>query len=114
MDELWYRYEEVRYSAPVDEWGECYGKGRLDVHIRGYKVLKHTAKGVWLDTYGIGKGRFVRLQGRKRYACPTKAEALVSFIARKQAQKRILESRLEDVHDALIKAKYLQVEEHTV
>jgi acetolactate synthase regulatory subunit len=39
--------------------------------------------------------RFVRFDARKRYACPTKREALVSFVARKNRQVSILSSQIE-------------------
>lgn len=109
--EQWYRYEDVRYAAPVYEDEDYHrGQGRLEVRLRAYPVFKHTPKGVWLLDYAMDK-RFVRLEARKRYACPTKHDALVSFIARKQAQQRILQSKLDTVREALVKAKYIQLGE---
>jgi hypothetical protein len=54
---------------------------------------------VWL---GIGRrDRFVLLSGKKRWAYPTKGEAITAFILRKRRQESILESRLKDVRAAL-------------
>lgn len=95
-DEIWYRYEEVRYAAPVDEWDIPMGKGRLELRLLRLPVRRHTPKGVWLET-----GSFVRKQARKRYAYPTEAEAKEAFIARKRAQIRILNAQLEHAREAL-------------
>lgn len=101
----WYRYEEVRYSAGVDEFDNPLGKGHLELHLRELPVIKTTPKGVWIELYGhsirYDSKRFVLLNARKRYACPTKEAALESFIARKQRQERILKSQLDDVYEAL-------------
>jgi hypothetical protein len=109
---VWYRYEEVRYSAGVDEYDNLLpGKGRLELNLHEHRVLKTTLKGVWIELYSWASSpsnkRFVLRDARKRYACPTKDEAMTSFIARKQRQRRILKSQLEDVDDALTLAQWM-------
>ena len=68
-----------------------------DVYLSELLVIRKTLCGVWLELpFGSGK-RFVRKDARKRYACPTKDEAIDSFIARKRRQTRILTVQLNRV-----------------
>ena len=85
---VWYRYHEVR-------WTEY----RLSLIEEQFRVVKETAKGVWLDVYG--RQRFVLQAARKRFACPTRAEALESYRARKRRQVGLLRTRLKLVELAL-------------
>ncbi len=105
MVENWYRYDVIRYAAPLDEWDRPQGIGRVTVQLSTFKVLKVTPKGVWLiETIGIWDcepKRFVLRDARKRFACPTKKEAAESFSARKKRQLRILRAQAKDVERAL-------------
>lgn len=95
----WYRYDDVQYAAPLDEWGEPQGAGEVKVHCTEYPVVRYTLKGAWLD---VGPHlRWVGREARKRFACPTREEAMASFVARKKAQKRILLGQLRRVEKAL-------------
>lgn len=85
--EYWYRYEESRYESGHKVW------------LRGYPVLRATPKGVWL-AIGFGERKFVLLDARKRWACPTEGEARESFIARKRRQIRILAGQLDRARQA--------------
>jgi hypothetical protein len=87
MDTL-YRFHEVRWS-----------ESRLVLVKDEFKVLSKTEHGVWIDVYG--NKRFVNLDARKRYACPTVQEALESFQARKKRQIRILTRQLKQAEAAL-------------
>ena len=98
-DTYFYRYEDVVYASPLDEFDNPTGPGRLEVVRRRYRVVKATPCGVWLDI-----GRFVKTSGRKRFAWPTEAEALVSFQARKQRQLSILRAQASRVERALAMA----------
>lgn len=60
--------------------------------LASYPLIKTTPAGAWIDVYGSKK--FVLLNARKRYACPTVEEALASYHARKQRQARILRHQL--------------------
>lgn len=97
--EVWYRYRDVRYAPPTDEYGDAYGVGRFELVLDSLPVRKRTAKGVWLDWYGTG--RFVLLSSRKQFACSTIEEARRSFRARKQKQAGIYRARLRDAEKAL-------------
>lgn len=106
VDDTWYRYEDQRYAPPLDEWERPCGAGRLAVELREYRVSRVTPKGVWLG--GFYTRRFVLLEANKRFACPTKAEAMTSFLARKEKQAGILSSRLRNVELAIQMGKELE------
>lgn len=91
-DAVYYRYEDVKYAAPVDEWDMPCGEGQLVVVLREFPVLKRTPKGAWVN--GWHGRRFVRDEAHKRYACATKEDAKRSFIARKVRQASIYRARL--------------------
>lgn len=104
--ESWYRYEDIQYAAPVDEFDRPCGKGELLVLLREYPVLRHTPKGVWLAgtgdlRYSHHIDRFVRNDAKKRFACPTIEEAKESFIARKRRQASINHARAERAEEAI-------------
>jgi hypothetical protein len=100
--ECWYRYEEVRYAPSLNEYDEPCGSSRTELQMRHFFVKKHTPKGVWLAYSPDGAPfRFVLKDSRKRFACPTKKEALESYLARKRAQIRIYEARLSGYRKAL-------------
>ena len=96
-----YRYEDVMYAGPVDEYGDNSGPGELRVELREYEVVKTTPKGAWIRRSSIDSKRFVNLQARKKYACPTIEEAAESFRARKNAQIRINQARVVRAQRAL-------------
>jgi hypothetical protein len=100
MTEYWFRYESRRYAAPVDEFDNPIGCGRIEIRVFRYPIVKVTRKGAWLDV-GLSKNRFVLRDGNKRFACPTRQEALQSFVARKLRQISILRAQLSGAEDAL-------------
>lgn len=107
VGDTWYRYDDIRYAAPLDEYENPRGPGRVAVELRSYQIQRVTPKGVWLSRY-FGAPRFVRLSARKRFAYPTPEEALESFMARKTRQLSILRAQAEKVERALAAGKALQ------
>jgi hypothetical protein len=85
--EMFYRYE----VSPTT----------IEVHLvlEEYPVIRRTPKGVWVDD--LVRERFVLLSAVKKFAYPTKEEALESFKARKGRYIRILKNRLERAEAAL-------------
>ncbi|ESY35809.1 hypothetical protein NKK48_01790 [Mesorhizobium sp. C386A] len=75
----WYRYED----------SSAY---HSSIHLRRYRVLRETPKGVWLDDYGLE--RFVLKDAVKRWAYPTIELAQASFLIRKRKQVAHLENYL--------------------
>lgn len=85
---MMYRYEDRMFSE-------------MSVMLVEYAfpILKHTKCGVWIEVFW--QKRFVNLNSRKRYACPTKQEALASYHARKRRQVGILRHQLKRAEAAL-------------
>jgi len=98
MTTHWYRYEDVQFAAMCDEFGHSEGPGTMQLMCHEYRVLKETPCGVWLDLF---QKRFVKRNAKKRFACPTKEEALKSFKRRKEVQIRILQAQLDRAFRAL-------------
>jgi len=91
VGDTWYRFEDKLYAAPLDEFDmprgsariaplDEFGSARMEVACREYIVKKVTEKGVWL---GFGYPflhqdpfRHVLFGSRKKFACPSKEEAL--------------------------------------
>lgn len=97
--EYYYRVEGRRIAhGGIDMMGEWEFSGSYSyaLHLDRYEVLKHTAKGVWIATRGRPLGNpnntnatFVNNHTTKRFALPTKEDALISFIARKEREASI-------------------------
>jgi len=112
--EIWYRYIDVAYSTGYDEYTDRSTGSIIEVELREYEVLRRTPKGAWINASpfrsttsvrGIADEKFVLLSARKRFAHPTKDEAMTSFIARKRAQIRIYEARVKRAKEALLRAE---------
>lgn len=106
-----YRYEDVAVSTGYDEWGYSSGS-RVELYLREYPVLRETPKGVWIslscgEFHALGDQceRFVLLGARRRFACPTREEALDSFLARKRRQLSIHKARIRHVESAIAAAE---------
>jgi len=84
-----YRYEVRSYAPPLDEFDNICGSSRRELVLMKLKVKHVTLKG-----FRLTHGRFVLKDARCRYACPTPEEAWESFQARKKAQIRILEAKI--------------------
>lgn len=107
MSDVLYRYVETHYAAASDDFEYVSGSGSTEVTLRTYRVIRRTPCGVWIeedfgDFHLLGSGpRFVNLTARKRFACPTKAEARESFKARKRRQIKILKAQIARAERAL-------------
>ena len=88
--EIWYRYEDKTYSV-ADEYGDHHHSS-YELREYTFTVVRHTPKGVWLKGWGFEE-TFVCHNWRKKFACPTREEALKSLIARKNREASIHEAR---------------------
>lgn len=88
-DQVWYRYEARHYAPPLDEFDNICREGSRELVLVEYPVLRVTRCGVRLKD-----GRFILKQARKRFACPTKEEAMESYKRRKAVQISILQAQL--------------------
>jgi hypothetical protein len=115
---VYYRYND----DPFDY------ENNIRIILDEYEVLKETKCGVWIKhpkndrfihnvwapTKYIEGKKFIldkycnNIPTNKRFAWPTKNEALISYIARKEKQVAILENQLENAREFLTKAKEMQ------
>ena len=95
---IFYRYDGYDFLR-VEEWD----------------AVKETPCGWWIRPYwGHTDGtddKFILKEARKRYAQPTKEEALISYIARKNWQITHLERQLAKAKEGLAHAKMGLVDE---
>ena len=81
------------------------------VRFHEYDLYKETDKGYWIKyhCFNVNKIRrdckWVSKTSRKRFAYPTKEEALMSFIIRQERRIAILEYNMENCISAVDKAR---------
>lgn len=108
-----YRYTASRVVLSPD----------ISVYAQTYHLLKETPCGYWIGLYSPCKAhleedlknphywkKWVSKMGRKRYAYPTKRQALESFIIRKRRQIGHAENLKQFAESALHKAERLEAE----
>jgi hypothetical protein len=110
-----YRYEVVEYAV-MDSEGEY-----VDSHfpnpkleIREYNLLRETPKGYWIGYGSLGYNKYewkkwVSKTSKKRFAYPTKEEALVNFIKRTEKRLKILDWQLQVCKISLNLAQNLNI-----
>ena len=108
-----YRYEDVSYGI-LNEWEEVAGN-YVKVEERNYEVIKETPCGYWIQLYSFSfdQKKWVSGNAKKRFAYPTKIEAMTSFKARKNSQIKILESQLKKAKQALDLAEGMNIESNS-
>jgi len=101
-----YRYE------PITTWAGT------EVHLCEFVLLKETKHGYWIIPESI-KGslswlwyvesnkKWIPKESKKRYAYPTKEQALVGYIKRSERRIKILKGQLSDTISGVSRAKYL-------
>ena len=107
-----YRYEAIQYAS-VDHDGD-YVMPRIPnpkLVLKTFSVLKETSKGYWIG-YGSltsgklsSQGRWVSKTTKKRFAYPTKKEALDNLIKRTEKRVSILEYQVDTCKSAILIAK---------
>jgi len=111
--EKFYRYEAVSYAS-MDHGGE-YGSipsfPYVKIVLYTYELHKETPKGYWIG-HGYyapnmlrGNSRWVSKAGKKRYAYPTKEEAMTNYIKRTERRVKILKAQLNRAEIGLRNAK---------
>jgi hypothetical protein len=101
----------------------------IDLELKEYEIIKETKCGIWIrfpekDRYLFNpiehiqgkkfileKYSYYDTSIKKKYAWPTKEEALISYIARKEKQIAILENQLQNAKEFLTLAKEMQNKE---
>jgi len=79
-----------------------YSNGSPNLDLEAFKVVRETPKGKWVESPYSNKHRFIKNEGRKRFAHETKEAALESFKRRKICQIRILKTQLRTAEEAFL------------
>ena len=91
-----FRYEWQEYASH-DYDGELiaplYPNPKLE--LRTYDLLKETEKGYWIGYKGFPFKKWIPKKSKRRYAYPTKEEALKNFITRTKRRVNILQRQIE-------------------
>ncbi len=95
--EFLYRYITIKRS----DFSYVYA----DLRLEAYRVIRKTPKGFWIKP--DFKEKWVSNDCRKRYAYPTKEEALVNYIKRTIRREGFLSNDLAAVKSGLKQAEEL-------
>jgi hypothetical protein len=117
MGEIYYRYVDGYLDDDNYPWMDV-------IKLEQYLVLKRTECGVWIRNrngvhyvngnfiidrkFILEHYRFTDTKTNKRFAWPTKEEALISYTKRKEKQIWLLKNQLERAKQYLEKANELK------
>lgn len=78
--------------------------------LKTFFLVKETPKGYWILENGwfFARQRWVSKTSKKRYAYPTKEQALTNFIKRKERYLRILRYKITSTKAAIKQAKSIK------
>lgn len=103
-----YRYRTSitsHYDSGFDKYTLC----SPTVELSEFKLMKETPKGYWIGySWDTEPYKWVSKTSRKRFAYPTKEEALKSFIIRTQRSIQIMKERQYTAELALSVAQKMQ------
>jgi len=110
-----YRYETIQYAS-LGMDGEYVSSPipNPTLQLIEYDMLKETPKGYWIGFGGFGYDKYnwkkwVSKTSVKRYAYPTKEEALQNFIKRTERRIKIMKYQLLSCEIGLGKAKNIKL-----
>ena len=101
---------EARLYGSLDEHGEPTPHPYARVIITTYYAVRTTPRGCWVASGSYAPLHHVRDGARRRFAWPTKREALESLVARKRAEIAHLERRLQEARQKLAAAELVAAE----
>jgi hypothetical protein len=107
-----YRYDTVEFAEMDSDTGEYIDKvfPNPQLRVNEYDLLKETPKGYWIGYGSMGDYKYnwkkwVSKTSRKRFAYPTKEEALENYIKRTEKRLRILDWQVSECRIGLDLAK---------
>ena len=95
----------VKYLYRFEYTITCWDLKTCKLFLQKFNVLRETELGYWFHYHGEEK--WTSNKAKSRFAYPTKKEALINFIKRKEFYKSILDTRLEEVILCIKAAKEL-------
>lgn len=91
-----YRYEYSEYAGGDEDYGFNAPKiPNPKLELRTYELIKETEKGFWIGYKDISYKKWVSKTSKKRYAYPTKAEAMENFIIRTKYRIKFLQWEID-------------------
>ncbi len=107
-----YRYEQViSVSMGDNDYGGSIVYPYSRLVLREYNLYKETPKGYWIGYGFIGEWKseasWVSKTSKKRFAYPTKEEALINYIKRTERRKSILQKQIGNCINGLNDANTL-------
>jgi hypothetical protein len=91
-----YRYESVEYAV-LDYDGDYVSSPipNPKLELRTYELKKETNKGYWIGFNGFSSyKKWIPKISKKRYAYPTKEEAIINYIKRTEKRIKILQRQI--------------------
>ncbi len=73
----------------------------MEIYFESILINKRTPKGVWV----YDNTKFIKLSAKKKWAYPSRPEALFAFIKRKERQILILTNKLDNAKESLSLSK---------
>ena len=99
-----YRYD-YHNTAEIDRWGDLTSPRfpNANIYLHEYDLIKETPKGYWIGWRipSNEKFKWISKTSKKKYAYPTKEEALENLRLRTEVRKKILEWDLRTVDRVL-------------
>jgi hypothetical protein len=102
-----YRYDFVQFAV-CDENGEYTSPKFVNpiIQLSEYALKEETEKGYWIGHVGFGKWKkWIPRQSKKRFAYPTKEEAMLNLKKRTEKRIEILKHQLKWCEVGLSKVK---------
>jgi len=103
-----YKYERQDHYY-TDEYSDYAYYSYTSIELKTFDLIKETPKGYWIRD--LFEKRWVSKTARKRFAYPTKEQALKSLCRRTEVYKNILTSRIKRLNNALYRIKVMQERE---
>ena len=92
-----FRYEWVEYAEHDYDYEYCapsFPNPKLE--LRTYDLIKETEKGYWIGYKQFSTWKkWIPKKSKKRYAYPTKEEAMINFIKRTKSRIKILQWKID-------------------
>jgi len=97
VPKMFYRYEDI-----LLDWNYNLNQANVKIVKYEFNLIRETACGYWIDRPQWNKNEsWISKTSRKRFAYPTKHEAMLNFKYRKQRQIKLLEGNLSRAKAAL-------------
>lgn len=94
-----YRYVFYNYASSADDSTFSFFPN-VNIILQEYEIEKETEKGFWIDARH-GKNKWVSKKGKKRFAYPTKEQALENLKKRTERRIKLLQNEIDICESAL-------------